>query len=165
MPAQANPGGGITRAESHLSTACQLFKETEPPLSEQEKQEIERACSTPFYEANQHIKKAITLLADRKDPDYENSTKESISAVESIAKEITEREKPLNALTQSLQLHPSFKDALDKLYNWTSTDGGIRHGASSKSLTPDQNTARFMLVICSSFVNYIISRNPRKRGR
>jgi len=104
-------------------------------------------------------------LADRKDPDYENSTKESISAVESIAKEITEREKPLNALTQSLQLHPSFKDALDKLYNWTSTDGGIRHGASSKSLTPDQNTARFMLVICSSFVNYIISRNPRKRGR
>lgn len=53
----------------------------------------------------------------------------------------------------------------DKLYNWTSTDGGIRHGASSKSLTPDQNTARFMLVICSSFVNYIISRNPQKHGR
>jgi len=136
-----------------------------PISSESEAREVEKALNTVFHGANQHIKKAIKLFADRKKPDYENSIKESISAVESIAKEITEREKPLNALTQSLQLHPSFKDALDKLYNWTSTDGGIRHGASSKSLTPDQNTARFMLVICSSFVNYIISRNPRKRGR
>lgn len=136
-----------------------------PISSEQEKQEVEKACSTAFHGANQHIKKAITLLANRKDPDYENSIKESISAVESIAKEITKKEKPLNALTQSLQLHSSFKEAIDKLYNWTSTDGGIRHGASSKSLTPDQNTACFMLVICSSFVNYIISRNPQKHRR
>ena len=30
--AQAHPGGGITRAESHLSTARQLFKLVEPPL-------------------------------------------------------------------------------------------------------------------------------------
>ena len=31
--AQANPGGGIARAESHLSTVCKLFKETESPLN------------------------------------------------------------------------------------------------------------------------------------
>ena len=31
-PANAKLGGGITRAESHLSTACKLFKEIEPPL-------------------------------------------------------------------------------------------------------------------------------------
>ena len=137
-----------------------------PISSEPEAQEVEIASNTVFYEANQHIKKAVKLFADRKEPDYENSIKESISAVESIAKEITEKEtKPLNALTQRLQLHPSFKNALNEFYNWTSKDGGIRHGASSKSLTPDQNTARFMLVICSSFVNYIISRNPQKHGR
>ncbi len=136
-----------------------------PISSESEAREVEKALNTLFHGANQHIKKAIKLFADRKEPDYENSIKESISAVESIAKEITEKEKPLNALTQSLQLHPSFKDALDKLYNWTSTDGGIRHGVSSKSLTPDQHTARFMLIACSSFVNYIISRNSQKHGR
>ena len=136
-----------------------------PILSEQEKQEVEKACNTAFHGANQHIKKAITFLADRESPDYENSIKESISAVESIAKEITGRERSLNGLTQSLQLHPSFKEALDKLYNWTSTEGGIRHGASGKSLDLDQNTARFMLVICSSFVNYIISQNSQKHGR
>ena len=33
-PANAKLGGGITRAESHLSTACKLFKEIEPPLSD-----------------------------------------------------------------------------------------------------------------------------------
>ena len=32
QPANANPGGGITSAEIHLSIACKLFKETEPPL-------------------------------------------------------------------------------------------------------------------------------------
>ena len=137
-----------------------------PISSEQEIQEVEKAYNTAFHGANQHIKKAINFLADRKSPDYENSIKESISAVESIAKEITKRkEKPLNALTQSLQLHQSFKDGLDKLYNWTSKDGGIRHGISGTPLTPDENTARFMLVVCSSFVNYIISRNPQQKGR
>ena len=137
-----------------------------PISSESEAQEVEIACNTAFHEANQHIKKAIRLFADRKEPDYENSIKESISAVESIAKEVTKKEtKALNALTQSLHLHPNFKNALNEFYNWTSKDGGIRHGATGRSLAPDQNTARFMLVVCSSFVNYIISRNPRKRGR
>ena len=136
-----------------------------PILSEEEKQEVEKALSTPFHAANQHIKKAINYLADRKNPDYENSIKESISAVESIAKEITGRDKSLNALTQSLRLHPGFKVALDKLYNWTSNEGGIRHAATSQSLTSDQNTAQFMLVVCCSFVNYIISLNSQKLGR
>ena len=132
-----------------------------PILSRQEKKEIERAYDTPFSGPNQHIKKAITRLADRENPDYENSIKESISAVESIAKEITGKEKSLNALTQELKLHPAFKEGIDKLYNWTSA-GEIRHGASGLLLNPDQSTARFMLVICSAFVNYIISRNPPK---
>ena len=137
-----------------------------PILPEQEKQEVEKACNTALHGANQHIKKAINFLADRKSPDYENSIKESISAVESIAKEITKKkEKPLNAMTQSLHLHQSFKDGLDKLYTWTSKDGGIRHGISGTPLTQDENTARFMLVVCSSFVNYIISRNPEQKGQ
>lgn len=37
QPAHANPGGGITRAENHLSTDHKLFKIDEPPLSEQGK--------------------------------------------------------------------------------------------------------------------------------
>ncbi|MCY4612171.1 MAG: DGQHR domain-containing protein, partial [Nitrospira sp.] len=47
QPAQANPGGGITRAESHLSTACNLFKETEPPLTLQK--DIQETISLQSY--------------------------------------------------------------------------------------------------------------------
>ncbi|MCY4614156.1 MAG: hypothetical protein OXB94_11135, partial [Nitrospira sp.] len=54
QPAQANPGGGITRAESHLSTACNLFKETEPPLSARNKVGL-RLSLAGFASAHQEI--------------------------------------------------------------------------------------------------------------
>jgi len=127
--------------------------------SEQELAEIETALKIPFGSAKSHLEKALALFSDRENPDYENSIKESISAVESIAKEITGKAKSLNTLTQELKLHPKFKTALDELYNWTS-QAGIRHAKSGKSLPVDQATARFMLVTCSAFVNYIIARNP-----
>ena len=126
--------------------------------SEQEIVEIETALKVPYAPAKEHLRKALTLLSDRKNPDYENSIKESISAVESIAKEITGKEKSLNALTQTLKLPPGLKTALDEFYNWASKYG-IRHAKSRKSLPLDQATARFMLVTCSAFVNYIIAKN------
>ena len=128
--------------------------------SQEEIESIETAMETPFAGANEHIGKALSLLSRRENPDYANSIKESISAVESIAKEITGKEKSLNALTQELNLPPALKTGLDALYNWTSQEGGIRHGASGESLNPDPKTARFMLIICSAFVHYIIAENP-----
>ena len=125
--------------------------------SEQEIEAIETALQIPYASAKEHIDKALTLLSDRENPDYENSIKESISAVESIAKEITGKEKSLNALTQELKLHTNFTKGLDKLYNWSSKE--FRHGTSGELLKIDPDTARFMLVICSAFVNYIISQN------
>ena len=117
---------------------------------------------TPYAGANKHIERALNYLFDRKNPDYANSIKESISAVESIAKEITGKEKSLTALTQGLNLPPAFKTGLDALYNWTSKDGGIRHAATGESLPQNQKTALFMLIICSAFVHYIIAENPKK---
>jgi len=128
--------------------------------SEQERTEIETALQIPFDSARGHLEKALALFSDRENPDFENSIKESISAVESIAKEIIGKEKSLNAMTQSLKLHANLTNALNELYDWTSKDG-IRHGKSSKPLRVDQDTARFMLVTCSAFVNYIVARNPK----
>lgn len=39
---------------------------------------IKEAKNTKFESVNTHIYKALTLFADRKKPDYENSIKESI---------------------------------------------------------------------------------------
>ena len=128
--------------------------------SKEEVDSIEAALSVQFEGAREHIHQSLRLLFDRQNPDYRNSIKESISAVESIAKEFTGKEKSLTALTQELKLHANFKKGLDELYNWTSRE--FRHGTTDLPLHQDQNTARFMLVVCSAFVNYIISRNPQK---
>lgn len=129
-----------------------------PVIDKQEIAEIETALKTS---AKGCLEKSLTLFSDRENPDYENSIKESIHAVESIAKEITGKEQSLNALTQELKLHPNLTSALNELYNWTSKDG-IRHAKSGKPLSVNQDTARFMLVTCSAFVNYIIAGNQHK---
>ena len=48
-----------------------------------------KAGETPFDAVNRHIKKAIALYSDIASPDYENSVKESISAVEALCSVIT----------------------------------------------------------------------------
>lgn len=50
---------------------------------------IEKSSDTKFLSVNEHIRKALDLYADIQSPDYENSIKESISAVESICCIIT----------------------------------------------------------------------------
>jgi len=59
--------------------------------SEEEISEIEEALeiSKPLKAVNTHLKTALDLLADRKSPNYRNSIKESISAVEAICNLIT----------------------------------------------------------------------------
>lgn len=53
-----------------------------PISSSQEIAAIEEALKTPYDQVNTHTEKALGLLSDRQSPDYENSIKESISAVE-----------------------------------------------------------------------------------
>ena len=59
--------------------------------SQEEISEIEEALNIPepFKAVSIHIKRALALFSDKKAPDYRNSIKESISAVEAICKLIT----------------------------------------------------------------------------
>jgi hypothetical protein len=57
--------------------------------------EIEDALMYPPKNVRQHIENALKLLTDRKNPDYRNSIKESISAVEAICK-LTPKERRLH---------------------------------------------------------------------
>lgn len=56
-------------------------------------------------------------MSDRQKPNYRNSIKESISAVESICKIITQDEKATlgKALKKIENLHPSLQGSMDKL--------------------------------------------------
>jgi len=112
---------------------------------------------------SKHLQSAVALMSDRKTPDYRNSIKESISAVESAAKILTGDSKTtlakaLNKLEKSDKLHSALKDGFSKLYGWTSDENGIRH-AMMKDSNLDLADARYMLVACSAFVNYLISKH------
>ena len=132
--------------------------------SAEEINEIETAIenSTPYYGVKQHLKEAVTLMGDRKTPDYRNSIKESISAVEALCKKVTNNEKAtlgeaIKILEKKGSVHHALKKAFSSLYGYTSNADGIRHALMEESNLTGAH-ARFMLISCSAFINYVISR-------
>lgn len=115
---------------------------------------------TSLKGANIHLRKALDKLSDRKNPDYRNSIKESISAVESLAKVIAGNGKDslgaaIDKIKGKITIHPALEKGLKNLYGYTSDGDGIRH-ALMDAPTCDFEDAKFMLVSCSSFINYLI---------
>ena len=106
-----------------------------------------------------HLGTALNRLGDKKAPDYRNSIKESISAVEAMCALITgQARSDLNAALRELEkraaLHGALKSAFNSLYGFTSDSNGIRHALLEEpNLTYED--AMFMLVTCSAFVNYL----------
>ena len=134
--------------------------------SEEEIDAIEKALDipTPLKPVKEHLKKALHLLADRKKPDYSNSIKESVLAVEAICKLITKKPKATlgQALkeiesTSTIEIHPALKRAFSNLYGYTSDADGIRHALLEKT-DLDIEDATFMLVSVSAFINYLRSK-------
>lgn len=109
-----------------------------------------------------HLDKANKYLSMKPDPDFANSIKESISAVESLVKQLTNEkggglDKALIILDNKVKFHGSFKSALSSLYGYTSDESGIRHPIlEEKDIGFDE--AKYMLVSCSAFVNFIIAK-------
>jgi hypothetical protein len=129
--------------------------------SEQEIAEIEEALTSKdsLQPITIHLQSALNLLSDKKTPDYRNSIKESISAVETICKLITNNDKAslsqaIKVITNKIELHSDLQEAFYKLYGYTSGADGIRHSLMDKT-DLDFEDAKFMLVTCSAFVNYL----------
>lgn len=127
---------------------------------EKEIEEIANALSIN-NEISEHLQTALKYLSDKKSPDYRNSIKESISAVETLCKKIVNKStvtlgEALNIIEKSgkIQFHGAEKSAFSSLYGWTSVDGGIRHGMMDAS-NLDQEDAKLMLISCSAFINYL----------
>jgi hypothetical protein len=130
--------------------------------SEAEIAEVEVAidAGSRFPGVKQHLESALSLMSDRKAPDYRNSIKESISAVESLAKHIAKDPSAtlgsvLKELERSKALHPALKNAFSSLYGYTSDAQGIRHALMDEG-SLSKADARFMLLCCSTFVNYVL---------
>jgi hypothetical protein len=137
--------------------------------SKEEVVEIENALKNTdkYAPVKAHIKTALKLYGDKKLPDYRNAVKEAISAVEALAKIIVGKDKAtlgqaLKEIEKKHQIPPSLKSAFDKLYGYSSGEGGIRHSLTKDRIEVGMAEARFMIVTCSSFVNYLILKHAEK---
>ncbi len=132
-----------------------------------EVQSISVASSSSVDGVRLHIRRSAELLSDPESPDYRNSIKEAISAVEAAVAYASGRNtggvsKPLRAVINELVVHPALRDGFEKLYAYTSDAGGIRHAIMKDGAEPTQEDAKYMLVSCSAFANYLVSLKSKK---
>ncbi|MBX3005728.1 MAG: hypothetical protein KF821_07885 [Anaerolineales bacterium] len=137
-----------------------------PITSPEEISTIQAAIDqTEIPGASTHLTRAIELLSDKEKPDYRNSIKESISAVESAAQKLANLPKAtlgdaIKLIEQKHRIHPALKDGLLKIYGYTSNEEGVRHAMQD---SPDlrQEDALLLLVMCSAFVNYLSAKSKQ----
>jgi hypothetical protein len=165
-------GGG----EEQIATGINSFLEKElcafrvvdkkiaPITDELELEAIDRAALNAPDAVKRHMSRAVELLSDRTSPDYRNSVKESISAIEALCQKVTGDSKgTLGKLLGSIDgLHPAFKAALSSMYGFTSDAEGIRHALLDEP-TLTFTDAKFFLVQAAAFVNYISGKQSDKK--
>lgn len=152
--------------EEELSGYRFVAGELVPISSPAEVAAIEAALSTTagagLAGAHAHLVTALQLLGKRPDPDYRNSIKESISAVEALAKQLGTSDSQglagaLTELGKKMPIHGALRAGLLSLYGYTSDEGGIRHAMLGEpNLGYDE--AKYMAVACSAFVNFLAAK-------
>lgn len=148
--------------EEEVSAYRILEKKVIPITNKSELLTIEEAKNSDFDSVKIHIDKALGLFAERRNPDYENSIKESISAVESmccIITGLTGKNATLGNTLKKLKengvhIHQAMEKAFLSLYGYTSDEDGIRHGGIDFRNAPSED-AKYMLISCSAFINYL----------
>lgn len=134
---------------------------------EQQSEEIRLAMQTPLAGVQTQLHSALALMSDRREPKYGDSIKNSISAVETLCRKITRKSKATlgDALKQlkdsEVQFHPALARAFGEMYGYTSDDtSGIRHAMMDEGHL-ELEDARYMLVTCSAFINYVVVKEDK----
>jgi len=135
-------------------------KEIVDITSREEMDSLAQTLSSPITAVREHMKRALELYSDKKNPDYRNSIKESICAVEAMCRIISKNEKAtlsdaLKVIEKTAKVHPALKEAFLKIYGYSSDSDGIRHSLVEESSAGPED-ARYFLVSCSAFVNYLM---------
>lgn len=148
--------------DNHLAGYRVVGNEVTPLTNADEIAEVAAAKeNTSKYAGARHsLDRALTLYSNLAKPDYANSIKESISAVESVARALTGKKTLGDALDQLKVDRPEIHAALIRgwkaLYGYASDEDAIRHGGENAPRV-NQALARYFLVTCSAFVNLLIA--------
>ena len=144
--------------------------EIAPITNKYEINEVETALNqsdqfTSLRGVNIHLKSALSKLSDKSNPDYRNSIKESISAIESIAKVISQKNSDslsgaLDKIKGKINLHSALEKGFKQIYGYTSDASGIRHALMDNTKCEFED-AKYMLISCSAFINYLITKTDK----
>lgn len=113
-----------------------------------------------------HFKKAFDFLQKK---DFSSSIHQSISAVESLYKELmcdpsAELSKVSQSIASKLNLHQSITGSIKNLYGFSSDEGGVRHalkpGVEPKDLEAE---AIFFYETCQSFIKLCRKKEEKKK--
>ncbi len=133
--------------------------------SNEEIREVEESLTNPLAGVRMHIDTALKFISSaQKEPDYRNSIKESISAVEVCCRAITGENDLGKALSKleakGVVINSQMKQGFENLYRYTNDKKtGIRHALMDDANAPTADEAIFMLVSCSAFINYLTKKS------
>lgn len=140
-----------------------------PITNDIEIKSIKDNFKNPYDPVKKHIQKSLNHLSNRENPDYANSYKESINAVESLCNVILVEKgykkkkvknyplgKSLNIIFNSTEneFDKSLKACFSTFYGHASNYKGIRHGQETEEEV-SYDEAKVTLIICSAFINYL----------
>ena len=114
----------------------------------------------PFGGAREHLRKSADCVNAG---DHSGSVRESIHAVESVARKLDSDARTLSSALASLcnrglSLHGAFKSGIEKLYGYASDEDGIRHSLSDATANVDVADAVFMFGACASFAAFLVEK-------
>jgi hypothetical protein len=163
------PYGLPERVERALTKSRAAYRLIEartivPIASAAEGKTIERALAdvstSEFRGARTHL---LTAAAELTNGNYPGSVRESIHAVESVARVLDPASNTLApalaTLEKSIRLHPALKTGFGNLYGYTSDEKGVRHALLNEGAPQvTEGDALYMLGSCAAFVSYLINK-------
>ena len=134
-----------------------------PLTNSAEASEVVRGAESAIAAVGAHIREAAKLLPPNSGADPRNSIRESIAAVEAALRHLNGNASA--TLTEGLAafedrhgpFHPSLREGLVMLYAYTADESGVRHALTEETAGVTGDDARFMLVTCSAFTNYLVT--------
>jgi hypothetical protein len=137
-----------------------------PQQTQQLVDTVEELLSGKFDAPLRQFRKAKDFLYKSNPPDYQNCIKDSVGAVEAIAKILlNEPTKDLGKLTTKLSDeylgHPAMTKIVDGIYAVRGDEPGVAHGAHDTSLLA-YSDAEFIINVSSALITYLVRQSESR---
>ena len=138
-----------------------------PSLSKSQKKGLKRCLETiqenNMENTNEHLCESVNQMNNS---DYPGSVRESIFAVEAVAKTIGKKPNiefsdALKKLLNEKIIHKALCKSLGNIYGYASDLPGARHSKKEDGIPVDKEDAMFMFLTCTAAAAYLVHKKKR----